>query len=483
MLNTMLLLLVMASTDAASLGRMHQFMHQLPQALRRPHVAVLSRNFDGKLVPTSVPILLKLRGGDESTGRPPDVQDDIDVESERALHVADILLKMCLVLPKLYEDVVLLRPFGLIIHICMVLVFWSSSRILCDSSLPPLESLSTDSLSGALHRSTLWARRLSKLWAKRLRPNQTKILAAVGVLFMLSSLNNASVLNAAVGMLFPLLPVILSWALSRHQLESLTSSIGREATSITPVTFDDIQGIDEARADVEEVVHMFRKAEIYRRAGAKLPAGLLLAGPPGTGKTMLARVIASQLNAKFLHCSGSEFVEMIVGRGAGRIRSLFKDARRHVPCVVFIDEIDAIGKQRGTTHSEAEQTLNELLTQMDGLDDQSNRDIVVVAATNRVNELDPALKRPGRFDRIISVELPDASGRLAILKVHTKKLHLHPSIDLTTVSEECVGASGAELATLCNEAAIRMVWKEHDTVQQEDFEHAIRKFNRSKTSR
>ena len=137
---------------------------------------------------------------------------------------------------------------------------------------------------------------------------------------------------------------------------------------------------------------MFRKREIYTRAGAKLPAGVLFVGPPGTGKTMLARVIASKLNARFLHCSGSEFIELIVGRGAGRVRSLFREARRQAPCVIFIDEIDAIGQRRGTMHSECDQTLNELLTQMDGLDDQSNKDIVVVAATNRVSTLDPALK-------------------------------------------------------------------------------------------
>ena len=224
----------------------------------------------------------------------------------------------------------------------------------------------------------------------------------------------------------------------------------------TGITFDDIAGIDEARAEVEELVSFLKQPDKYTRVGARIPGGVLLVGPPGTGKTLLAKAIASEANVPFFNVAGSEFVEMFIGIGAARIRDLFDKAAENAPCIIFIDEIDAVGRERGSGigggNDEREQTLNQLLTEMDGFID--NRGVIVVGATNRVDTLDAALLRPGRFDRQITVGLPDRAGRVAILKVHAKNKPLDENISLEKLASRTPGFSGADLANLLNEAAI-----------------------------
>ena len=224
----------------------------------------------------------------------------------------------------------------------------------------------------------------------------------------------------------------------------------------TGISFDDIAGIDEAKAEFEEIVSFLKEPDRYNRVGAKIPKGVLLLGPPGTGKTLLARAIASEANVPFYNVAGSEFVEMFVGIGAARIRDLFKKAAQTTPCIVFIDEIDAIARQRGAGigggNDEREQTLNQLLTEMDGF--KENKGIIVVGATNRVDILDPALLRPGRFDRITTIGLPDRLGRIGILKIHSKNKPIGQDFSLVQVANRTAGFSGADLANLLNEAAI-----------------------------
>jgi cell division protease FtsH len=253
-------------------------------------------------------------------------------------------------------------------------------------------------------------------------------------------------------------------------LESKTREVDPESSTIT---FDDVAGVDEAKEEVKEIVDFLREPERFSAIGGRIPKGVLLVGPPGTGKTLLARSIAGEAKVPFLFASGSDFVEMYAGVGASRIRKLFKDARRHPACIVFIDELDAVGRSRGgnsLSHEEREQTLNQLLVEMDGF--SPNQGIVVVAATNRPDILDPALLRPGRFDRQVTVGAPDLKGREQILRIHSKKVALAPEIDLRSVARGTPGFSGAELANLVNEAALFAVRSGRQIVTDHDFDQA-----------
>ena len=241
------------------------------------------------------------------------------------------------------------------------------------------------------------------------------------------------------------------------------------------IKFSDVAGEDEAKDSLQEVVEYLHDPTKYRDIGAKMPKGILLVGPPGTGKTMLAKAVAGESEVPFFSISGSEFVEMFVGMGAAKVRDLFKQAKEKAPCIVFIDEIDAIGKKRGGAalggNDEREQTLNQLLTEMDGFED--NAGVIILAAPNRPESLDPALTRPGRFDRQVPVTLPDLQGRVAILKVHAAKIKTAPSIDYDKVARMASGASGAELANIVNEAALRAVRDHRPYATQEDMEESI----------
>ena len=245
--------------------------------------------------------------------------------------------------------------------------------------------------------------------------------------------------------------------------------------STAGIRFADVAGEDEAKENLQEVVNYLHDPSKYESIGAKMPKGILLVGPPGTGKTMLAKAVAGESNVPFFSISGSEFVEMFVGMGASKVRDLFKQAKEKAPCIVFIDEIDAIGQKRSGGqyggNDEREQTLNQLLTEMDGF--EGNTGVIILAATNRPESLDPALTRPGRFDRRVPVELPDLKGHEEILKVHAKKVALAPGIDFTTVARMASGASGAELANIVNEAALRAVRAGRKSVTQSDLEESI----------
>lgn len=241
------------------------------------------------------------------------------------------------------------------------------------------------------------------------------------------------------------------------------------------IKFDDVAGEDEAKEALYEIVDYLHDPKKYQEIGASMPKGVLLVGPPGTGKTMLAKAVAGEAKVPFFSISGSEFVEMFVGMGASKVRDLFKQAKEKAPCIVFIDEIDTIGKKRDGSnmggHDEREQTLNQLLTEMDGF--EGNNGVMILAATNRPDSLDPALTRPGRFDRRVPVELPDLKGREEILKVHAKKVKMAPGIDFNMVARMASGASGAELANIVNEAALRAVRDRRRTVTQTDLEESI----------
>ena len=245
--------------------------------------------------------------------------------------------------------------------------------------------------------------------------------------------------------------------------------------STTSIKFKDVAGEEEAKESLMEIVDYLHAPEKYKKIGASMPKGALLVGPPGTGKTMLAKAVAGEANVPFFSISGSEFVEMFVGMGAAKVRDLFKQANEKAPCIVFIDEIDTIGKKRDGHgvggNDEREQTLNQLLTEMDGFD--GGKGVVILAATNRPETLDPALLRPGRFDRRVPVELPDLAGREAILKVHAEKVSKEPNIDMSAIARATSGASGAELANIVNEAALRAVRMGRDKVNQSDLEESV----------
>ena len=287
------------------------------------------------------------------------------------------------------------------------------------------------------------------------------------------------------------LPIILFTALGNYMNKKLMDKMGGPNSmmfggmgksnakvyvqSTEGIHFSDVAGEDEAKENLQEIVDYLHDPSKYKDIGAQMPKGILLVGPPGTGKTMLAKAVAGESNVPFFSMSGSEFVEMFVGMGASKVRDLFKQAKEKAPCIVFIDEIDAIGQKRNSGqyggNDEREQTLNQLLTEMDGF--EGNNGVIILAATNRPDSLDPALTRPGRFDRRVPVELPDLKGREEILKVHAKKVALAPGIDFNTVARMASGASGAELANIVNEAALRAVRAGRKSVTQADLEESI----------
>ena len=282
------------------------------------------------------------------------------------------------------------------------------------------------------------------------------------------------------------IPIALFWALGRMLSKRMMGgmnalSFGKSGAKIvasesTGVTFEDVAGEEEAKEALKEIVDFLEHPDKYASIGAKLPKGALLVGPPGTGKTLLAKAVAGEAKVPFFSISGSEFVEMFVGMGAAKVRDLFKQANEKAPCIVFIDEIDTIGKKRDTGagiggNDEREQTLNQLLTEMDGFD--GKKGVVILAATNRPESLDPALLRPGRFDRRIPVELPDVGGREAILRVHSKGIRMADDIDLKAIARATSGASGAELANIINEAALRAVRLGRETVTQDDLMESV----------
>ncbi len=280
----------------------------------------------------------------------------------------------------------------------------------------------------------------------------------------------------------PVIFLVFLWILFMKQMQAGSSramSFGKARAKMisnkaVKVTFSDVAGIDEVKEEVKEIVDFLTNPQKYIKLGAKIPKGILLVGPPGTGKTLLAKAIAGEAGVPFFSISGSDFVEMFVGVGASRVRDLFDQAKKNSPCIVFIDEIDAVGRQRGAGlgggHDEREQTLNQLLVEMDGF--ESNEGIIVLAATNRPDVLDPALLRPGRFDRQIVVPLPDVKGRLEILKVHTKNVPLGSDVDLEKIARGTPGFSGADLANLVNEAALIAARRNSETVHMNDFESA-----------
>ena len=261
---------------------------------------------------------------------------------------------------------------------------------------------------------------------------------------------------------------------NRNMQFGKTNAKTNEATR-PKVKFEDVAGVDEAVEELEEIRDFLSDPDRYRKLGAKIPRGVLLVGPPGTGKTLLAKAVAGEAGVPFFSISGSDFVEMFVGVGASRVRDLFKEAKSQAPSIIFIDEIDAVGRQRGAGlgggHDEREQTLNQLLTEMDGF--QENIGVIILAATNRPETLDPALTRPGRFDRRVPVELPDLAGREAILKVHAKKIKTADDVNFHTIARMASGASGAELANIINEAALRAVRNNRTVVNESDLEESI----------
>jgi cell division protease FtsH len=300
------------------------------------------------------------------------------------------------------------------------------------------------------------------------------------------TVRGSSGLNNLFGILVNFLPLIFFGALLLFMMRqaqgntSQTFSFGRSRARMfvgnsPSVSFSDVAGVQEAKEDLEEVVEFLKTPERFLTLGARIPKGVLLMGPPGTGKTLLARAVAGEAGVPFFSISGSEFVEMFVGVGASRVRDLFDQAKRNAPCIVFVDEIDAVGRHRGAGlgggHDEREQTLNQILVEMDGFD--TNTNIIVIAATNRPDILDPALLRPGRFDRRVVLDNPDIRGRTEILQVHAKGKPLRDDVDLETVAKQTVGFSGADLANLINESAILAARRDQKSIRPEEFAESI----------
>ena len=317
-------------------------------------------------------------------------------------------------------------------------------------------------------------------------PGRTDRLFESGAQFQEIDTQPGLLTSILVGWVLPLLPFLLiGYFLNRRMKKAMGgdgmmfgmgggSGAKVYVPSSTGIRFADVAGEDEAKELLSEIVDFLHDPEKYRQIGAKLPKGALLVGPPGTGKTLLAKAVAGEANVPFFSIAGSEFVEIFVGRGAAKVRDLFKQANEKAPCIVFIDEIDTIGKKRDGQiggNDEREQTLNQLLTEMDGFD--GSKGVVVLAATNRPASLDPALLRPGRFDRRIPVELPDLQGRIEILKVHAKKIRLAEDVNFEPIAKTAAGASGAELANIVNEAALRAVRSGRQFATQEDLQESV----------
>ena len=316
-------------------------------------------------------------------------------------------------------------------------------------------------------------------------PDLTQRLADSGAKFSGENIEQA---NPIISILVSwVLPVIIFVAIGQYMSRKLMQRAGGPnammfgksnakvyVKSSEGIKFSDVAGEDEAKESLSEIVDYLHNPGKYREIGALMPKGILLVGPPGTGKTMLAKAVAGESNVPFFSMSGSEFVEMFVGMGASKVRDLFKQAKEKAPCIVFIDEIDAIGQKRDgrlSSNDEREQTLNQLLTEMDGFEE--NTGVIILAATNRPESLDPALTRPGRFDRRVPVELPDLKGREAILKVHAQKIKIENNVDFSKIARMASGASGAELANIVNEAALRAVRDGRNIVTESDLEESI----------
>ena len=320
-------------------------------------------------------------------------------------------------------------------------------------------------------------------------PGRTERLHKAGAVFSSEIIEEASPLLSIL--LYWVLPLVIFIGIGQLMTKKLTEranggpnsmmfNMGKSNAKVyvkssDGIKFSDVAGEDEAKENLAEIVDYLHNPEKYREIGASMPKGILLVGPPGTGKTMLAKAVAGEASVPFFSMSGSEFVEMFVGMGASKVRDLFKQAKEKAPCIVFIDEIDAIGQKRNSGgmggNDEREQTLNQLLTEMDGF--EGNTGVIILAATNRPEALDPALTRPGRFDRRVPVELPDLKGREEILKVHAKKIKIADDVDLTKIARMASGASGAELANIVNEAALRAVRDNRKFATQADMEESI----------
>ncbi len=313
-------------------------------------------------------------------------------------------------------------------------------------------------------------------------PNLVRLMDAKSIEYYGVVPEDSSWLTTLLSWVVPIVLMVVVWNYLSKQIGKTgmgvmsfgTNKAKLVAEGDTGVTFNDVAGVDEAKAELVEVVDFLKQSQKYEAVGGKIPKGVLLVGPPGTGKTLLAKAVAGEAKVPFFKISGAEFVEMFVGVGAARVRDMFKQAREKAPCIIFIDELDAIGKSRGYAlggNDEREQTLNQLLVEMDGFD--SSTGVIVLAATNRPEVLDPALLRPGRFDRQVLVDKPDLKGRIDILKIHSKKVNLDSSVDLEKVARGTPGFSGADLANIVNEAALLAVRQGRERVLPKDFEDAI----------
>ena len=313
-------------------------------------------------------------------------------------------------------------------------------------------------------------------------PELIPLLKEKGVRIMAKPVDDSPWFMTVLVSWFPMLLLIGVWIFFMRQMQAgggKAMAFGKSRARLLTdksrkVTFADVAGIDEAKAELQEVIEFLRDPKKFTRLGGRIPKGLLLVGPPGTGKTLLARAIAGEAEVPFFSISGSDFVEMFVGVGASRVRDLFNQAKKNAPCIIFIDEIDAVGRHRGAGlgggHDEREQTLNQLLVEMDGF--ESNEGVILVSATNRPDVLDPALLRPGRFDRQVVVPLPDVKGREKILEVHTRKTPLDDDVDLSVLARSTPGYSGADIENLVNEAALHAAREGKDKVSMADFEYA-----------